>query len=559
MRWHTKPITQLVVMFVVMSVVIGAQSTASALLTGNTQNNIVAKNEGTGLRKVAAPANNCNTSAVTFGQTESNPNNAEPRQPIRDHRCEYDVFGANCFNQTENFALAMSEHGNSGYVGKDQSKIISAVAGVKDSKVPKMMESIFGFTPRSGFSDVKVFEYGSAWGDRGGQERTRGDAPAVKVPVPQGQAVCAPDTLYDIGGGEAMVVFATSDRITLHIGRHEYIVGTTNNCGGQHCSGGYWIYIHGINVDTDIVNAYESIRSAQEAAGADLTPISLPIVQAKRKLGTARAQNSITMTIWDDGRMLPLNDNHYWGTNFDDGGTPTSTPPTGSTATPTPNPLTPTNTPAAGAPTNTPAPSCPSEKQWRYTCAQTGNFINESECRGTSYVGLTFTFCPTNTHCPSLEEYFSHTQVSGYADIYCTSGVPTTTLTLPPGTTATPIPTGNTTPTPTGATPTQPPMPGVTTYPTQVFLTFAGDCYENVLCSKLLQIRSDDFDDAEGTLNYGIGSAQFRLGSSITLTISSAGTQFRLFFTSPIPLYDQWARTYLLLPAMDPTQYVIKP
>lgn len=337
MRWHTKPITQLVVMFVVMLVVIGAQSAASAFLTGNTQNKTVAKVEDKGLVKIAAPANNCNTSAVTFGQTESNPNNAEPRQPISTHRCEYDVFGPNCFNQTNNFTLAIQEHGNNGYVDRNASIPITSVAGAKDAKVRGMMESIFGFTPRAGFADVKVFEYGSAWGNRGEQERTRGDAPAVKVPVPQGHSVCTPETLYDIGGGEAMVVFAANDRVTIHIGRHEYIVGKTNNCGGQHCSGGYWIYIDGINVDTDIVNAYNSIKSAQEAAGADLTPISLPIVQAKRRLGTARLQNSITMTIWDDGRMLPLNDNHYWGSNFDDGGTPTL-PPAG----------TPTTAPPAG-------------------------------------------------------------------------------------------------------------------------------------------------------------------------------------------------------------------
>jgi hypothetical protein len=541
-----------------MSMVIGAQSTASALLTGNTQNNTVAKNgDNTGLRKVAAPANNCNTSAVTFGQTESNPNNAEPRQPIRDHRCEYDVFGANCFNQTENFALAMSEHGNSGYVGKDQSKIISAVAGVKDSKVPKMMESIFGFTPRSGFSDVKVFEYGSAWGDRGGQERTRGDAPAVKVPVPQGQAVCAPDTLYDIGGGEAMVVFATSDRITLHIGRHEYIVGTTNNCGGQHCSGGYWIYIHGINVDTDIVNAYESIRSAQEAAGADLTPISLPIVQAKRKLGTARAQNSITMTIWDDGRMLPLNDNHYWGTNFDDGGTPTNTPPPNATVTPTPNPLAPTSTPATGVPTNTPAQGTPTtaptatpnpalpcgHETWRYTCGSQGRMVNQAECRGTAYSPEGLEVCPSGTNCPSLEVHYSNTQVEGFAGVYCN------------------VEDATVTPTP------DPNIPGMTIETNRIIMTFFGSCSSNPLCNRLTILHGSAYNGRLGQFDSDPGSAasgysDFGLGEYMGYSVSGNETHFTFDMNFRIHPYDEWKTTTLLLP--DPNAgavdaYVIKP
>ena len=421
MRWHTKPITQLVVMFVVMSMVIGAQSTASALLTGNTQNNIVAKNEGTGLRKVAGGCSYRAGGSIQTGQTETNPQNANPRWPISDphYRGEYDVLNSQYFIQQPNMDPQYRGYFDDG--------------GHTDGNVTGMLGSMFGYRPNA-FSAAYDMKYQDPIGQgiRGNDPSDiKGNYPILQIPVPANKEVLMARTGYDIGGGEAMVVFASADRVVLHIGRHEYFAGT-GQCLNGPCSGGYWIYLSDVCVNDNIVDSYNSVKAAQEAAGPNLNPIRLPIVPEGYPLGRATG-SSVKVALRDNGPFILMNKPFLWqGYPEQNFGTPTNTPAPNATVTPTPNPLIPTNTPAAGAPTNTPA-----------------------------------------TGTPTI--------------------APTATPTLPPGTTATPIPTGNTTPTPVGTTPTPAPTgPDIDEPPagSRVFRVFVSNSCTVEACVRLRELMS---------------------------------------------------------------------
>ncbi|MBP6994239.1 hypothetical protein KBB12_03280, partial [Candidatus Woesebacteria bacterium] len=351
MRWHTKPIMQLVVMLVVMSVVIGAQSTASALLASSTKNIPVAQSQNAELRRVAAEMADptCpNTDPVQYALTENNVAIAPPkRMRYVDAPWEYDTLNTNYFSRTD----SESEFAAAGNLGtKAENLTFMADGQGYDSRIASIMSSIFRYTPTA-FRNAYVLKYSGA--PRGNDTPHKGDAPAIEVPSKAGWPVCVPTTGYDIGGGyEAMVVAAESNRITLHIGIHEYMVGQDPVLGGcpagQQCKGGYWLYISGIAVDSDILSAYNGKKGIQQGAGLsqNITDrIQLPVVKPGRRLGTSQG-DGVTVLLRDSGPVIYANKNFMWGGGFpeyDPGTTPTATPPAGAT-----------NTPPPGAPTATP-------------------------------------------------------------------------------------------------------------------------------------------------------------------------------------------------------------
>ena len=324
-------------------------------------------------RSEASQSNTCPFNSnveIPLGQTESNTSNMENRWPIKDHPHEYDILGENYFSLKENTGdpkildLSYEDGGN------------------VDAKMNGFMGSMFRYKPN------KVQAYGVKYNsvNKGTDTDIKGNAPVLTIPTDIGADVKVPTTEYDIGGGyEAMVVFAESDRVTLHIGRHEYFVGSDeNNCNGGKCSGGYWIYVKGICVDQKILDAYKSVKDIQEKANADKNPIQLPMVKPGHTLGKA-IDNSVTVGVRDNGPFISTSKSIYWtgvnGKDFNVSPTSaaTNTPTTTTTPT-TPNttitptitatnpattltttltPTTPTTTPAATTttPTTTQTPT----------------------------------------------------------------------------------------------------------------------------------------------------------------------------------------------------------
>ena len=299
---------------------------------------------------------------IPTGATETDANNAENRVPISQNRGLYDSLASTAgFTQiTDEGVLTLSKSDEGGVDG-----------GVKN-----MMATMFGYKPKR-----LIAAY----------DPPDGGTYVLEVPTdPDNRDIKVPNTGYDIGGGyEAMIVFAAADRVTLHIGRHEYFTGTKTCANGKTCSGGYWIYVKNICVDQQIQNAYNQVKGAQEAAGADLNPIQLPMIRPGQTLGKANA-NSVLVGVRDNGPFISIYKSDYWGgvpekdLNPGQGTNPTNTTvPTNPPVTPSPTPQcqqtnyvhcpntgvcvpalaecegVPTNTPNPNAPTNTSAPNVP--------------------------------------------------------------------------------------------------------------------------------------------------------------------------------------------------------
>jgi hypothetical protein len=353
MRWYEKSVMQTLVIFAVMLGVFVVQKSLADIFIAKDRTVIQATNE---LTTVAAGVGCPYDSGVSIptGGTESDASNADVRWPISQHRHEYDVFGDNYFSlvpETDNSILTLT---------KDD-------GGAVDSKMNGFMASMFGFKP-SRLAGAYRMRYQNA--PRGGDSEIKGNAPVLEVAVdPANPTIKVPSTGYDIGSGnEAMVVFASSDRVTLHIGRHEYFTSSKTCKNGQTCSGGYWIYVKNICVDQKIVSAYNSVKSAQESAGADLNPIQLPMLRAGHILGKAQSNNKIIVGVRDNGPFISTFKSIYWGGvpggDYNSGTNPTAVPtdipepviPISRTPTPTPTPD-PTENNGTARPTTIPSPT----------------------------------------------------------------------------------------------------------------------------------------------------------------------------------------------------------
>jgi hypothetical protein len=102
-------------------------------------------------------------------------------------------------------------------------------AGQKDTKLP-ILGSIFGYKPSSA-SYYQVLE-----NDGSKLTGTTWEQYLLGIPTDVGAEIKAPQTGYDIGGGKmGLVVYATADQITIHVGRHEYLSGGNSAESGGYC------------------------------------------------------------------------------------------------------------------------------------------------------------------------------------------------------------------------------------------------------------------------------------------------------------------------------------
>ncbi len=329
-------------------VVLGVLTLIGVATFLNTSLNQKSKPIGTRAQTPSCPYNSNQT--VPLGSTEQNQANMENRWPISSNRHEYDFYSY--------FVPAtIPEAQRDGKPVLTQSLYLNfqdAPPGATDSKVTGMLGTMFGYKPNQ-LADAYFMKYKDA-ALQGADTAVKGDAPAIRVPISPGDPVKMPDTQYDIGGGkEGLVVFAAADRITVHISRSEYIKGTVGqqscltdpanpNSAKKDCRGGYWIYIRGICVDQQIVDAYNRAQTGaknQQNAGADKSPINLPEIAPSQILGLASG-NSVEVIVRDDGPLISIHKPFYWqgAPAKDFGNLPTAVPPTvtpgGATATPTP-------------------------------------------------------------------------------------------------------------------------------------------------------------------------------------------------------------------------------
>jgi len=120
------------------------------------------------------------------------------------------------------------------------------VPGPVDPKLP-VIGTIFGYKPTS----VNYYAIQEV------AEKKDVTSPWVQyllgIPTETGTEIRAPQTGYDIGGGKmGLVVYAKDDQIAIHVGRHEYLFASSPE------SGGYWIYLKGLCVNSEIVSQYNA-------------------------------------------------------------------------------------------------------------------------------------------------------------------------------------------------------------------------------------------------------------------------------------------------------------
>ncbi|QQS44494.1 hypothetical protein IPM65_02760 [Candidatus Roizmanbacteria bacterium] len=382
--------------------------------------------------------------ALSLGSTETNASNMENRWPISAHPHEYDVLGPGYYVLKPN-------------TNQDVLNLTKQDGGAVDSKMNGFMGSMFGYKPTKLTAAHDVSYGGSV--PQGNDTAIKGDAPVLEIPTEAGNtAVKVPSTGYDIGGGyEAMVVFATADRVTIHIGRHEYFVGSgQNNCNGGTCSGGYWIYVKGICVDKQIQQAYNNVKAAQQSAGADKNPIQLPMVRPGQILGKATG-TSVIVGVRDNGPFITTSKPVYWeGVPSKDvqpttaqttTPQPTTVQPTAVTASPTPTPVScrPGQTKCPGTnicvdfqdqcQTPTPTPpsgQCASPEVWctslnrctgRTACPTATPTPSSGQCASPEVWCTSLNRCTGRTSCPTPTT--AVTPVQSYGTFRTTSGADT--------------------------------------------------------------------------------------------------------------------------------------
>lgn len=108
-----------------------------------------------------------------------------------------------------------------------------------------------------------------------------------------GETIHVPDSGYDIGGGnDVMVLYATDNRITLKYTREDNVVS------------GYTVHIEDVCVDPALVNLYDSLNAAGRA--------QLPALQGGQAFGRASG-SQIKVSIRDAGSFLdPRSRKDWW-------------------------------------------------------------------------------------------------------------------------------------------------------------------------------------------------------------------------------------------------------
>lgn len=117
-------------------------------------------------------------------------------------------------------------------------------------------------------------------------------ATVVGMKTQKNEAIAAPDSGYDIGGGkEYMVLYAGDTGITLHVGRTDGLDG-------------YVVHIEGICVEPDLLALYRRLHA--DGRG------ELPALRARQALGRA-LDTEIAVAIRDNGHFLdPRSRNDWW-------------------------------------------------------------------------------------------------------------------------------------------------------------------------------------------------------------------------------------------------------
>lgn len=118
------------------------------------------------------------------------------------------------------------------------------------------------------------------------------DTTVLGMGTAPGEPVHAPDSGYDIGGGyDAVVLYASSERLTLHYARQDDLSG-------------YTIHVEDVCVEPGLLALYEQLNAAGRS--------ELPALRGAQPIGRA-AGAEIKVAVRDTGHFLdPRSENDWW-------------------------------------------------------------------------------------------------------------------------------------------------------------------------------------------------------------------------------------------------------
>jgi hypothetical protein len=182
-----------------------------------------------------------------------------------------------------------------GYEEVTAALTLVAYAGNSDPNAPQL-DTLFA-TPRlPNFTNAyQIYRWDWSCGCRL-ELMSSWDTTLLGMGTTEGEPIHVPNSGYDIGGGnDVMVLYATDNRITLKYSREDNVVG------------GYTIHIEDVCVDPALVALYDSLNAAGRA--------ELPALPGGQAFGRALG-SEIKVSIRDAGNFLDPRSRKDWWQNY---------------------------------------------------------------------------------------------------------------------------------------------------------------------------------------------------------------------------------------------------
>ncbi len=182
--------------------------------------------------------------------------------------------------------------GYRGYAPTSAELTLVDLGPVVDTGAPQLA-AIFSDNRTPQFSNAyQRYRWDTECDCRDDSTRSRWETTVLGMATQSNEIMRTPDSGYDIGGGnEYMVLYADSERVTLHVGNSDALDG-------------YVVHMEGFCVDPNLVDLYEQLDGNGRG--------ELPVLEGAQPIGRA-VGGEIKVAVRDSGHFLdPRSRNSWW-------------------------------------------------------------------------------------------------------------------------------------------------------------------------------------------------------------------------------------------------------
>ena len=178
-----------------------------------------------------------------------------------------------------------------GYQITNAAKSLIELTGATDTKAPQLTTLLEGNRSPTISNTYQVYDWHWSNNSKGGLIRTW-DVTMVGLSSSPGQTIKLPNSGYDIGGGQALVLFAEYNTLTLKYTREDNVVS------------GYTIHLDEICVDPNLLVYYQRLDNQGRN--------SLPALKGGETIGKAKSAE-VKVAIRDSGNFMdPRSRKDWW-------------------------------------------------------------------------------------------------------------------------------------------------------------------------------------------------------------------------------------------------------